>query len=650
MDLDEISLSKLPKAAFFILIASCTFGFAERCFEALNKMFMREQLRYKTDEVIIIIHVVKMLKLLVQPLGSPFVDSCNNKLIIMILSQLVEMIALIPVVGISYPKWRMYGTYAFTVFFVVDIITSMISGGAQGSFNGDQFKLPEQRTVFMKFLQLDYIVLNIAVLSGMFLGPQLKSEFACFNEQDCYILGYSLSLIFRIVALVVLLCGIAFYIIRKSERRMAPDFFECIWNGIVNYFRYRKTNPRPHWLDHAEPKYGAQLVDDIKRVFQIMVVFAVVPIYQGVHSQLNTKWFFQAGRLDGRIGKAIIIPEHAQMLNPLLSIIIIPLIMKVIDPHIFRYKMDRPFRRMIFGGLLVAFSFVLAGLLEMMIIGKDRVIIHQDSARVSVVNGFDCMCVFELQNSTYITGPKAVLKTDILLAGAVTLPIKVSGSCLSPVENVIDLAPDQATLVFIRNKNGIGVIESSPQTIQRSETGVPLVTAVGAEPSDNLFAKDSNDVQIYLMPSAVELLPGNYKLFWKNKEVLNYNILQGGVYLILLTEKSSSIITVTEPYSLHLAWIIPQNVVIVFGEIYFGIAMNEFAYLEAPMSLKAVIQALYAFSMALGELILILFIWFGGFEQHYQFFLAALVLAGDMGILLLIGLRFMSVDPDLAVI
>lgn len=662
MDDDEVSVRRLPKAVFFILMVTVTFGFAEKCFWAISKMFLREQIEYTTDEVVMIMHTVNMLKFLVQPVGSLFVDSINNKLIIIAICHVIELIALIPVVGISHPRWRSMGAYAFYAFFTVDIFTSMISGGAQGSFNGDQFKFPDQRPIFIKFLQLDYIFTNVAVLSGMFIGPQLKTEFACFNEQDCYIIGYGLSLLFRVIAFIILVSGLAFYIYRKVEQRVAPHVLRCIGNGMVNSIKNRKTNPKPHWLDHAEPQYGAQLVADIKRVFQIMIVFSVVPIYQGVHTQIHTKWFFQASRLNGKVGNALIIPEHSQMLNPLLSIILIPLIMRFLDPYIFRSKMDRPFRRMIFGGLMVALAFVCAGVLEMMIRRDAPNPVPKGTAIVSAVNGFDCISLVTLEDRQLTLNPFGKFNDENFKIDRIkSVPIKIAGSCFESVESTIHIVPQQAVLVFIKNSSGVATVEHSFHQIDRSESGLPILTVIGADTGEPLHVLDSKDVKLHFNPRkildtdldksrSIELLPDTYELYQDGKQVLSFQARQGGVYLALVTGGSGTVYTVTEPYAWHMAWIIPQNIIIIFGEVYFGIAMNEFAYLEAPMSLKAFIQALYSFSMALGELLVIIVTWFSNMEQYQQFFMSAVAIFLDMALLLIIGLRFRSTTPELAVI
>lgn len=54
--------------------------------------------------------------------------------------------------------------------------------------------------------------------------------------------------------------------------------------------------------------------------------------------------------------------------------------------------------------------------------------------------------------------------------------------------------------------------------------------------------------------------------------------------------------------SLSILWQIPQYVVITAGEIMFSITGLEFAYSQAPDSMKAVVQSAWLFSVSAGKL------------------------------------------------
>jgi dipeptide/tripeptide permease len=54
--------------------------------------------------------------------------------------------------------------------------------------------------------------------------------------------------------------------------------------------------------------------------------------------------------------------------------------------------------------------------------------------------------------------------------------------------------------------------------------------------------------------------------------------------------------------SLNMLWQIPQIMAITAGEILFSITSLEFAYSQAPNSMKSIVQAAWLFSTAAGKL------------------------------------------------
>jgi dipeptide/tripeptide permease len=65
---------------------------------------------------------------------------------------------------------------------------------------------------------------------------------------------------------------------------------------------------------------------------------------------------------------------------------------------------------------------------------------------------------------------------------------------------------------------------------------------------------------------------------------------------------------VTEENSVHIFWLLPQYLVLTVGEILFSITSMEFAYSQAPATMKSVLQALYLMTTAMGNLITMLIV------------------------------------------
>ena len=60
---------------------------------------------------------------------------------------------------------------------------------------------------------------------------------------------------------------------------------------------------------------------------------------------------------------------------------------------------------------------------------------------------------------------------------------------------------------------------------------------------------------------------------------------------------------VTSPNSMHMLWLLPQYFVLTAGEVLFSITSLSFSFTQAPETMKAVVQALYLLTNAIGNLI-----------------------------------------------
>lgn len=71
-------------------------------------------------------------------------------------------------------------------------------------------------------------------------------------------------------------------------------------------------NQLKHWLDYAEPAYGKQMVNDIKSILKILLLFVPLPLFWALFDQQGSRWTFQATRMDGNIGFMQIKPDQMQ--------------------------------------------------------------------------------------------------------------------------------------------------------------------------------------------------------------------------------------------------------------------------------------------------------------------------------------------------
>ncbi|GBP19346.1 Peptide transporter family 1 [Eumeta japonica] len=74
---------------------------------------------------------------------------------------------------------------------------------------------------------------------------------------------------------------------------------------------------------------------------------------------------------------------------------------------------------------------------------------------------------------------------------------------------------------------------------------------------------------------------------------------------VLRDVKDSNVIVVTNANSITMSWLLPQFFIISLGEVLFAVTGNEFAFKEAPVSMKAVMTAVWLLTEAAGNVLII---------------------------------------------
>ena len=166
---------------------------------------------------------------------------------------------------------------------------------------------------------------------------------------------------------------------------------------------------------------------------------------------------------------------------------------------------------------------------------------------------------------------------------------------------------------------------------------------------------DKNSIAKAISPEKIdqfEILPGNYFVFGDDVKISSVNVLLGGVYTIVINRSSNrslelKIHEITMPNSVHMLWLIPQYVVMTAAEVMFSVTGLEFAYSQAPPSMKSLLQASWLLTVALGNVIVVIIAEAKFFQsQAHEFFLFAVMMFIDMAIFALLAMRYKYVNIE----
>lgn len=168
----------------------------------------------------------------------------------------------------------------------------------------------------------------------------------------------------------------------------------------------------------------------------------------------------------------------------------------------------------------------------------------------------------------------------------------ISYSYIDAVDKTTSGDPAVRALVYLNSTVGAS---ANLNFIQGSTTALSLsVTSTFAETELNEI--DGAVYDIYLNDQLIE-------------SSVEFRL--GGVYTVVayannLGTAVSNTITITEPNSMNMLWLLPQYIIITFGEIMFSVTGLEFAFTQAPISMKSLLTAAWLLTVAFGNLIVVI--------------------------------------------
>ncbi len=144
-----------------------------------------------------------------------------------------------------------------------------------------------------------------------------------------------------------------------------------------------------HWLEFAGDKFDQELIENIKQVLRVLLLYVPIPIFWALFDQQvlhllslvllfsiinlifflcffqGSRWTFQATRMDGSLNVTTIKPDQLQIFNPLLVLILVPVFESLIYPCFERCGLLTPLQRIGAGGVLAGLAFVFSGIVEL---------------------------------------------------------------------------------------------------------------------------------------------------------------------------------------------------------------------------------------------------------------------------------------------
>jgi solute carrier family 15 oligopeptide transporter 1 len=235
------------------------------------------------------------------------------------------------------------------------------------TFGPDQYELPRQIEEFKSFFFIQMIFIKIGALLGRFVNPIFREDVQCFGADDCYPLAFGIPAMVFLVGVIILLVAKNTFVRKPPPREnVIGKVTACTFYAIKMKYR-SKSEKKSHWLDYAEDKYDEELIKSTKIVFQSLTIFLGIAIYWSCFMQQNSRWIFQAAKMNGDLGFYKLKPDQIIALNPISALIYTPLCNYYIYPLLSKCGIGSLLDRVVIGGFLCCASFLLAIIIEIYI-------------------------------------------------------------------------------------------------------------------------------------------------------------------------------------------------------------------------------------------------------------------------------------------
>ncbi|MGB8932733.1 MAG: MFS transporter, partial [Anaeromyxobacteraceae bacterium] len=123
-----------------------------------------------------------------------------------------------------------------------------------------------------------------------------------------------------------------------------------------------------HWLDVAREVHPPAAVEGAKAVIRVLGIFAAVTVFWALFDQTGSSWVIQAEKMDLQLGGWGLAPAQLQALNPLLVMVLVPLLTVAVFPRLERRgRLVTPLAKMRVGMVATVLAFASAAALQLVI-------------------------------------------------------------------------------------------------------------------------------------------------------------------------------------------------------------------------------------------------------------------------------------------
>ncbi|XP_029314803.1 solute carrier family 15 member 1 [Cottoperca gobio] len=483
------------------------------------------------------------------------------------------------------------------------------------AFGGDQFadhQEKQRRTFFSIF----YLCINGGSLLSTIITPILRAQ-SCgiYSQQKCYSLAFGVPAALMMVALVVFIAGSGMYYKAEPQGNIMLDVCKCIGFAVKNRYKHRnKQYPkRQHWMDWADEKYEKLLIAQIKMVLKVLFLYIPLPMFWTLFDQKGSRWTLQATNMDGNFGLLVIQPDQMQTVNPILILTLVPIMDSLVYPLIKKCGLNfTPLKRMTAGMVMAAIAFVCAAVVQLQIDKTLPIFPSASQSQLKLLNmGSDPVTV-KLPGNELLVLPAAQASYEFFTFE----PEIISVSMGSPevTKNVSLVKGQRQTLLIPSNISDTWLLtDALTSKPQEGNNAIRFVNGMNSAVNVSTPGADFETIEPFYFSNYSQIKNGKASFTLQSgSQSCEYSRVFGfgSSYTFFIPNTlvfgptCQEAVTVSEeiqPNTAHMAIQVPQYFFITVGEVMFSVTGLEFSYSQAPSNMKAVLQAGWLFTVAIGN-------------------------------------------------
>uniref|UniRef100_A0A8C0V4P1 Solute carrier family 15 member 1-like n=1 Tax=Cyanistes caeruleus TaxID=156563 RepID=A0A8C0V4P1_CYACU len=640
-----------PLSIFFIVINEFCERFSYYGMKAVLTLYFTRFLLWGDNFATAIYHAFVALCYLTPILGAIIADSWLGKFKTILYLSIVYAIGQVVLSVGSISDLTDQNQDGSPDHIAVNVALSMIglilialgTGGIKpcvSAFGGDQFE-DDQEKQRSTFFSLFYLSINAGSLLSTLVTPTIRaSECGIHTKQECYPLAFGVPAILMAVALVVFIIGSKMYKKVKPQGNIMLEVSKCVGFAIKNRFRHRSKEfpKREHWLDWASEKYDKRLIAQTKMVLRVLFLYIPLPMFWAVFDQQVSRNCLSPDIKGG----FQIQPDQMQIVNPILIVIMVPVVDSLVYPLIKKCKLNfTALKKMTVGMFLASMAFVASALVQVQIDKTYPVFPAAGQTQIKLINlgAVAATVQFQPQLQNVTVAPNEA--TGYLTFETSKLQsLYINSSTLNKTEPLELLKEERYTLAF---KWGPTDINSNLVSLFINNLNIAVNISMDNTDFGQLDPLSVSNYSDVSKPDCISA-PGIHC------GVLSKKFGYGGVYTISVDNVNKLSINYFEdvaPNTVHMAWQIPQYFLLTCAEVLFSVSGLEFSYSQAPSNMKSVLQAGWLLTVAVGNIIVLIVTGASTIkEQWAEYVLFAALLLAVCIIFAIMASFYTYIDPN----